>query len=150
MEILGGLLLITVLLTLLGSVTALAFASMVLLGLVTEMSFRRLFFVSFGIGLLAPLGLAIWASSAVSEESFQLELLTELNQVVSGSENVMGALPRIQELRQQLSDGTITPDEFETQLEQLIEETSGAQIELEGPEITPEAGVQTDSLPEGE
>lgn len=162
MEILGGLLLITVLLTLLGSVTVLALASMVLLGLVTEMSFRRLFFVSFGIGLLAPLGLAIWASSVVSEENFQLELLTELNQVVSGSENVMGALPRIQELRQQLSDGTITQDEFETQLEQLIEETSGAQLELEGPEATSETEAQAeteteaqaeaepDSLPEGE
>ncbi|MCK0128177.1 hypothetical protein [Erythrobacter sp. F6033] len=150
MEILGGMLLITILLTLLGSVTVLALASMVTLGLVTEMSFKRLFFVSFGIGLLAPLGLAIWASSVVSEESFQLELLTELNEAVSGSETVIDALPRIQELRQQLSDGTITADEFETQLEQLIEETSGAQIELEGPEVKPETEPQADTLPEGE
>ncbi len=143
MEILGGLLLAILLLTLLGSVTLLAFASMAVLGIVTEMSFRRLFFVSFGIGLLAPILLGIGISSAFEEEDFQREILGELNDAYSGSENVMEAIPRVRELRQQLSDGTITPEEFETQLEQLIEETSGAQVDLEGIEVTETAdGVQ--------
>ncbi|MBV7260094.1 hypothetical protein [Erythrobacter crassostreae] len=150
MEILGGFLLVTVLLAMLGSVTVLAFASMALLGLVTEMSFKRMFFASFGIGLLAPILLAGWISTQVSEESVQLELLTELNDAVSGSENVMGAIPRIRELRQQLSDGTITQDEFETQLEQLIEETSGAQVELEGVEVPSGAVTEVDQVSEAE
>ncbi len=150
MEILGGLLLATILLTLLGSVTVLAFASMAVLGMTTEMSFKRLFFVSFGLGLLAPILLAAGVSSAISEEDVQLELLTELSEAVSGSENVVGAIPRIRELRQQLSDGTITPDQFEEQLEQLIEERSGAQIELDGGEVTPETEAQAERLLERE
>jgi hypothetical protein len=150
MEILGGFFLTTILLSLIGSVTVLALASMAVLGITTEMSFRRLFFVSFGIGLLAPILLAMGVSSLFDDESFKQDLLTELSEVVSGSENVVQALPRIRELRQQLSDGTITQDEFEDQLEQLIEETSGAQIELEGVEITPEIEAQVDQLIEGE
>ncbi len=150
MEILGGFFLTTILLSLIGSVTVLALASMAVLGITTEMSFRRLFFVSFGIGLLAPILLAAGVSSLFDDESFKQQFLTELSEFVAGSENVVQALPRIRELRQQLSDGTITPDQFEDQLEQLIEETSGAQIELEGVEITPEVDAEADRLIEGE
>jgi len=150
MEILSSFFLTTILLSLIGSVTVLALASMAVLGITTEMSFRRLFFVSFGIGLLAPILLAMGVSSLFDDESFKQQLLTELSEVVTGSENIVQALPRIRELRQQFSDGTITQDEFEDQLEQLIEETSGAQIELEGVEITPEIEAQVDQLIEGE
>ena len=150
MEILGGLLLMTILLSLLGSVTVLALASMAVLGLTTEMSFRRLFFVSFAIGLLAPLLLVIGVSSALSDESFQEELLTELSDVVSGSEEFTDALPRFRELQQQLSDGTITPDEFEAELEQLIEERSGAQVEIDGAEVAPEGGPEANRALEAE
>ncbi len=135
MEILGGLLLMTILLSLLGSVTVLALASMAVLGLTTEMNFRRLFFVSFAIGLLAPILLGIGVSSALDDESLQQKLLIELNDLVTGSESVTEALPRFRELHQQLTDGTITPDEFEEQLEQLIEERSGAQVEIDGAEV---------------
>nr|WP_298928365.1 hypothetical protein [uncultured Erythrobacter sp.] len=148
MEILGGLLITTILLTLLGSMAALALASMAVLGLLTEMSFKRLFFVSCGIGLLAPIALAIGVSSMVNDENFQRDFLAEVNMAVTGSENVMEALPRIRDLREQLSDGTITPDQFEEQLEQLIEERTGAQIELDGVEVSPEAPAEPDPLPE--
>ena len=143
MEILGGLLVATILLSLLGSVTVLALASMAVLGLTTEMTFRRLFFVSFAIGLLAPILLVMGVSSALSDESFQQELLTELSDVVSGSQEFTDALPRFRELQQQLSDGTITPDEFEEQLEQLIEERSGAQVEIDGAEV-----IENDESPQ--
>jgi len=116
---------------------------MAVLGLTTEMTFRRLFFVSFAIGLLAPILLVMGVSSALSDESFQQELLTELSDVVSGSQEFTDALPRFRELQQQLSDGTITPDEFEEQLEQLIEERSGAQVEIDGAEV-----IENDESPQ--
>ncbi len=150
MEILGGSLLAIIALTLLGSVTALAFASMAVLGIVTEMSFKRLFFVSFGLGLLAPILLGVWVASALSDDRVQRDIMAEFNQAVTGSESVVEAIPRIRELREQLSDGTITPDQFEEQLEALIEERTGSQIELDGPGVTIDAETETDRLLERE
>ena len=150
MEILGGLLVAMILLSLLGSVTVLALASMAVLGLTTEMSFRRLFFVSFGIGLLAPILLGMGVASTVSDESFRHELLTELDDLLSGSQTVSDALPRFRELQQQFEDGTITRDQFEDQMEQLVEESTGAQVEIDGVEVAPEGGPEADRALEGE
>ncbi|MEM9312837.1 MAG: hypothetical protein AAGA34_15450, partial [Pseudomonadota bacterium] len=63
MEFLGGLVLsivAMVLLALVGLTTVFALGFMTVLGLLTEMSFKRLFFVSFAMALAAPvlLGLA--------------------------------------------------------------------------------------------
>ncbi len=148
MEILGGALLAIILLTLLGSVTALAFASMAFLGLVTEMSFKRIFFTSFGVGLLAPILLGLWVSSTLGDERVQREILADVTEAISGSDEVLEALPRIRELREQLSDGTITADEFERQLEELIQERRGSRIELEGPEAETQDLPPTEALPE--
>ena len=44
---------------------------------------------------------------------------------------VREAIPRFEELREQHDSGELSDDEFEAQLEALIEETSGAQINFD-------------------
>ncbi|WP_108790226.1 hypothetical protein [Erythrobacter sp. Alg231-14] len=153
MEVLGGVLLAIagiVLLAAIGLTTVVALILMAVLGFITEMSFKRLFFVSFGLGLLAPILLGIGVSSVLSDNNIQREIMSELNQSISGPENVIEVIPRISELREQLSDGTITPDQFEEQLEALIEERTGSQIELDGSGVTIDAETEADRLSEVE
>ncbi|MEP3420900.1 MAG: hypothetical protein ABJN35_04140 [Erythrobacter sp.] len=153
MEVLGGVLLAIagiVLLAAIGLTTVVALILMAVLGFITEMSFKRLFFVSFGLGLLAPILFGIGVSSVLSDNSIQREIMSELNQSISGPENVIEVIPRISELREQLNDGTITPDQFEEQLEALIEERTGSQIELDGSGVTIDAETEADRLSEVE
>lgn len=133
MEIVGGMLVALVVLTVLAAVgvtTLVAFALMAVLGFVTEMSFRRTFFVSFLIALLAPIFLAIAGGIAIEDGA-----LDDLNEGVTISTQSGGewaeAIPRFEELREQHDSGELSDDEFEAQLEALIEETSGAQINFD-------------------
>ncbi len=133
MEIVGGMLIALVVLTVLAAVgvtTLVAFALMAVLGFVTEMSFRRTFFVSFLIALLAPIILAIAGGIAIEDGA-----LDGLNEGVTISTQSGGewaeAIPRFEELREQHDSGELSDDEFEAQLEALIEETSGAQINFD-------------------
>ena len=133
MEIVGGMLVALVVLTVLAAVgvtTLVAFALMAVLGFVTEMSFRRTFFVSFLIALLAPLVLGIAGGIAIEDGA-----LDDLNESVTISTDAGGewseAFGRLEELRNEHDSGAIDQDEFEERLEALIEETSGAQIEFD-------------------
>ena len=133
MEIVGGMLVALVVLTVLAAVgvtTLVAFALMATLGFVTEMSFRRTFFVSFLLALLAPIILAIAGGIAIEDGA-----LDELNQSVSISTDAGGdwveAIPRFQDLHDRHDSGDLSDAEFEEELRALIEETSGAQIEFD-------------------
>ena len=133
MEIVGGMLVALVALTVLAAVgvtTLVAFALMAVLGFVTEMSFRRTFFVSFLIALLAPIFLAIAGGIAIEDGA-----LDDLNQSVTISnqngEDWVEVIPRFEELRDRHDSGELSDAEFEAELEALIEETTGAQIEFD-------------------
>lgn len=138
MEFVGGILLgliAIIVLAAIGVTTVAALALMVVLGFLTEMSFRRLFFVSFGLGLLAPILLTIGIGSSLDDENFQRELQSEIRETLPGSESLSSdireAIPQVRELQQQLEDGAIEPEEFSRELERLIEESAGVRIEID-------------------
>ena len=129
MEILGGIFvafMLMVVLALLGVATLAAFALMAILGLLTEMSFRRLFFVSFGLGLFAPIMLFVILGSTLNEEEVQRELREELLMSLPGTQSVppeaIEAIPQILEWRDQMQQGDITAAQFEERLKQLAQE----------------------------
>ena len=143
MEIVGGLLIGLVLLTILAAVgvtTVVAFGLMALLGLVTEMSFKRIFFASFMMALAAPLILGIAGFAAIEDGSLERELRDGLGETIvipSGDpDQWRDAVPRIRELRDELRDGRIDGEEFERELEQLIEERTSVRIDVEGIEAS--------------
>ncbi|MEM6856441.1 MAG: hypothetical protein AAF559_01095 [Pseudomonadota bacterium] len=77
MEIIGGIVLslvAMVLLAALGLTTVFAIGFMMILGLLTNMSFKRLFFVSFAMGLAAPILLGAATMAALEDGSFEREL----------------------------------------------------------------------------
>ena len=143
MEVVGGIVVGLVLLTILAAIgvtTVVAFALMALLGLVTEMSFKRIFFASFMMALAAPLILGIAGFAAVEDGSLERELRDGLGETIvipSGDpDQWRDAVPRIRELRDELREGRIDGEEFERELEQLIEERTSVRIDVEGIEAS--------------
>ncbi|MHA7818540.1 MAG: hypothetical protein ACX930_02710 [Erythrobacter sp.] len=139
MEIVGGILVALVLLTILAAIgvtTVVAFGLMALLGLVTEMSFKRVFFVSFMMALAAPLLLGIAGYAAIEDGSLERDLRDGLGETIviptGDSAEWRETIPRIRELRDELRDGRISPDEFERELEQLVDEATSVRIDVEG------------------
>ena len=109
MEILGGIALalaVLVLLASVGVVTIAAFALMGALGLLTDWSFRRVFVVSFALGMLAPFLLGGALVGAIQDGSLQRDFQDAF--VIEGDAD------ELQDLRELLPP----PDE----LERLIEE----------------------------
>ena len=143
MEIVGGILagLIVLAILALVGVTALAgFALMGVLGLLTDMSFRRVFFTSFGFALIVPLILGIGGFAALEDGSLERELRSEMGGDMPTIEIDPGELgeliPRIRDLREDLREGRIEPEEFERQVEQLIDESTGVQIDVDSRDVS--------------
>jgi len=136
-----------------GITTLAAFALMTALGLLTDMSFKRLFFVSFFMGLAAPLLVGGAVFSIVDEPGFQRDLRDGFDQFVELPEDAGGTaklgplIPRLRELRADLEDSEMSEAELERRIEGLFEdageagETSqaGAQID-QGEQAGDEAG----------
>ena len=116
MEVLGGIALAVVLLALLGVVTAAAIPLMLLLGLLTEMSFKRVFFVSFAMALMAPILLGVAIGEAVQDGSIQREIEGDLGSVLSQIEFSDRDLAELREERDALR-----PEQLE-RIERVFEE----------------------------
>jgi len=161
MEILSGLAAafgLMIALAALGVTSLAAFALMGALGLITDWSFRRIFFVAFALGLFAPVILAVNIGNTLSSEDFQRDLQRELLEKVPGTDAVpqeaIDAIPQVLELRDQLQDGTITAQEFEDRLRERAEEVRAAreaqlQAASEAQQIESDAGADADGGPEG-
>lgn len=141
MEILGGIVLSLMLMVLLagvGLVTVAGLALMIILGLLTNMSFKRLFFVSFGLGLLAPLLLAGVTIAAIEDGSLQRELRQELGGVVTlpddMGENWEGTLDEMQRIGREVEDGTITEEQAKERFKELFGGEDGLPLRLESGE----------------
>lgn len=138
MEIIGGILaslVIMVLLAGLGLATAVALALMALLGLLTEFSFKRIFFVSFGVGLLAPLLLGGAIVGAFQDGSLERDLRDELGQIVQLPEDVGGrwseVLPQLQEVSREVDSGNLTEEEAEARVEAILADFEDLQITID-------------------
>lgn len=81
----GGIaaLIATVLLAAVGLTTVVALGLMMGLGLLTEMSFKRLFFVSFGMALVAPLLVGGALFSAIEDGTIPNDLRASLEEVAN-------------------------------------------------------------------
>lgn len=135
MEFVGAALVGLVILTLLAAVgvtTIVAFGLMAVLGFVTEMSFKRVFFTSFFMALAAPILLGIAGMVAIDDGALDTVIEDSITISDADAEQWRQAAPRIRDLRDQLRNGEIDGEEFERELEQLIEETTSMQIDIEG------------------
>lgn len=138
MEIVGGLILSLVALLLLaglGLVTIVALGLMVILGLLTQMSFRRLFFVSFGLGLLAPVALAVAGSIAIEDGSLERDLRDEIGEIMQLPEDRGGnwseTLSELQDLRRDIEEGELSDEEIEARVEELFGGDNGLPLKIE-------------------
>lgn len=127
MEFLGGLLAAFVALVLLAGVglaALLALASMVVLHFLTEMSFRKVFLISAGIGLLAPIFLGIAISGAVADGSIERDLREELGDVVQlpedAGEQWREVLPRLREIGEASERGELSEEEAEARVREIL------------------------------
>lgn len=139
MEIAGGIVVGLVFLTILAAIgvtTLVAFGLMALLGLVTEMSFKRIFFASFMMALAAPLLLGIAGFAAVEDGSLEREIRDGVGETITiptgAPSEWREAIPRIRDLREELREGQIDEDEFEREIEQIIDEATNVRIDVDG------------------
>lgn len=118
-----------------GLMTIVALAAMLVLGLLTEMSFRRVFFVSFGIGLIAPLLLAFGIGGAIADGSFERDLRTELGDVVQLpddiGENWPEKLAELQEISRERDLGNLSEEEARQRVEAIFSEFEDLQIRID-------------------
>ncbi|MGB3469420.1 MAG: hypothetical protein WBA51_01190 [Erythrobacter sp.] len=138
MEVFGGLivsLMLMVLLAGLGLATLAALALMMVLGLLTEMSFRRIFFVSFAMGLIAPIVLAGATYAAFEDGSLERDLRAELGEVITLPDDVGGTwgdtLTELQDIQREVEQGDITEDEAEARVKELFTGDNGVPLDLE-------------------
>ena len=124
---LGGLVLLLVatpFLAAIGITTLAAFAIMSVLGLLTDMSFKRLFFVSFFMGLAAPILLGGAVFAAFEDGSFERDLRDGIEQFVDlpedGGRNFGGTLGALQEIGRSVERGDITEEQAEERVRELF------------------------------
>jgi len=141
MEVIGGIILALILMALLAGlgVAALAgLAIMAVLGLMTEMSFKRLFFVSFGLGLIAPLALGGLALGALEDRTIQEEIGRELAGVFPPGEtvnvNLEETIPRLEALQRDLEDEDLGREEIRQRLREVFADGPGVRIRIGGPQ----------------
>lgn len=129
----------------LGLTTLCAFILMPVLGLITEWSFRRIFFTSFLLSLFAPIVAAVSLAQSVDRMMDGRDLREVITQTIPGGEERMEqweeAGERARETVRAAERGEITEEEAERRLEQIINEQTGVQIDLEDVVIEPEEGV---------
>ena len=128
----------------LGLTTLAAFVLMGLMGLVTEWSFRRIFVTSFLLGLAAPLIAAISLGQAAERALDGRDLRDVIAQNIEGGEERLREWEQAGEQAQEIIDsaerGEISEQEAERQLEQLIEEQTGFEVDLEDVQIDQQEG----------
>ena len=149
MEIIGGIVLslvAMVLLAALGLTTVFALGFMIILGLLTNMSFKRLFFVSFAMGLAAPVLLGAATFAAIEDGSLERDLRNELGDVITLSDDTgpgswREALSKLRELQSDIENGDLEDEEIERRIEEVFSD-AGVQLNLD--EI--EAGNEDDAI----
>ena len=124
---LGGLVLLLVatpFLAALGITTLAAFAIMSVLGLLTDMSFKRLFFVSFFMGLAAPILLGGAVFAAFEDGSFERDLRDGVEQLtdvrMEDGRQLGGTLGELQEIGRAVERGDITEEQAEERVRELF------------------------------
>lgn len=133
----------------LGISTLLAFAMMGALGLVTEMSFKRIFFISFGAALILPILVGISTVGVVQDDQTREELAEFMRDALPSSERLAEEIDNLAPITEEelrgLEDGTITEAEIEQRVEERIQRfLPGADVQIGDDEVritTPDDSV---------
>ncbi|MEO1047212.1 MAG: hypothetical protein AAFW59_02685 [Pseudomonadota bacterium] len=142
MEILGGIVLsifALVLLAALGLSTVMALALMAVFGLLSNWSFKRIFFLSFFLGLSAPILLGMATYSAFEDGSLERDLRAELGDVINipeeRVENWRESLDELREIGEEVDRGELTEEQAEERIRLLFSgQDNGVTIDLDGVE----------------
>jgi len=125
--------------------TLFTFSLMAALNLVTELSFRRTFFISFGVAMILPLILGTVVVGVLMDDQVQDEIRTELREALPPVEEIQETLPQ---LGRDLEDGTLDSNEIESLIEQAFPEAD-VQFDDGGIRIvTPDDTVTIDINPD--
>ena len=132
-----------------GIATFAAFGLMAALGLITEMSFKRIFFISFGVALFLPILFGGAMIGVLSDEQVQDEISAGLSEALPSSEGLVEELgdlaPVTEEELRGLEDGTITDEEIERRIEERLQRfLPNAEVQVEDGDVqitTPDNAV---------
>lgn len=145
MEVFGPIIALLVampILAAIGVTTLAAFAFMSVLGLLTDMSFKRLFFVSFAMGLAALVLIAGMVFSTFDDPGFQRDLRDGFDQIVqipddpSDAATVGPLIPRLRNLRDDIENGDLSDKEIERRIEGLFEDTERGVVDIDGSQLS--------------
>ncbi|UAB77329.1 hypothetical protein INR77_10970 [Erythrobacter sp. SCSIO 43205] len=138
MEIIGGLLAALVLTVLLAGVGLAAIVGLGVMGVLyflTEMDFRKVFVVSAGVGLLAPILLAVGIGSALEDGSFERDLRDEVGDFIQlpddAGDKWREALPELQEISRANERGDLTDEEAEARVKEIFADFEDLQIGID-------------------
>ncbi|MEM7779122.1 MAG: hypothetical protein AAF697_01880 [Pseudomonadota bacterium] len=149
-ETLFAFLLTMPLLAALGLTTLAAFILMPILGLVSEWSFKRIFFVSFFLGLIAPVIVGVSLAQSANEFIGGRDLRDVIAESIPNGEQRLEqweqAGERAEEIVRAAETGEISEENAKQQLEALINEQTGFQVDLDDVQIdTREGGLRIES-----
>lgn len=138
MELIGGLIAGLVIMALLAGVGIAALVALAVMGVLwflTEMDFKKVFLISAGIGLVAPVLLALGISGAIADGSIERDLRAELGDVIQlpedGGENWREALGQLREIGKASKRGELTDEEAERRVEEILSGVEDLQIRID-------------------
>jgi len=138
MEILGGILAGLVLMALLAGVGLAAIVALALMGVLyflTELDFKKVFLISGGVGLLAPIFLGLAISSAIADGSLERDLRGELGEFIQlpedAGERWTEALPKLREIGEASERGELSEEEAEARVREVLGEFEDLQIGID-------------------
>ena len=132
-----------------GVASFLAFGLMAALGLITEMSFKRIFFISFGLALIVPILFGGAMIGMLSQPDVQASINETLNEALPSSEGFAEELSKLSPITEEelrgLEDGSMTETEVEQRIEERVQRfLPQADVEIDNGDIqitTPDNSV---------
>lgn len=138
MEIIGPLLAGLVTMAVLAGIGLAAIVSLMVMGVLhflTEMDFKKVFLVSAGVGLLAPILLAASIGSALEDGSLQRDLRDVVGPYVQlpddAGEKWAEALPKLREIGEASERGELSDEEAEARVREIFGEFQDLQIGID-------------------
>jgi|GEM_PF-2838454 len=127
MEIIGPILAGLAAMAVLAGIGLAAIVGLMVMGVLyflTDFDFKKVFLVSAGVGLLAPILLAMGIGGAIADGSFERDLRDELGGVVQfpddAGEQWREAFPKLREIGEAADRGEITEEEAEARVREIL------------------------------
>ena len=139
MEIIAGIalsILAMVLLAAVGLTTVVALGLMAGMGLLTDMSFKRIFFLSFGMALMAPVLVGAATFAAIEDGTLERDLRRDLDGIVQLPPDAGGwggnlgeTLDELREIGREVDRGNLSESEAEERAERIVRDVFGGDVD---------------------